>query len=146
VVTSPLIMSSASSDQRTTSPITPLACIIAPTVARPHPGKTVAGLARSLRCYSARSTSAGLSRAVARPGQNATALAMTILPGAEGVSGARYGATCPAVVPQAPLGRLSGFGGTCSSGTRLFVLPGRGLPHVIPGVTVAEAFWSPPSG
>ena len=32
---------------------------------------------------------------------------------------------------------LSGFAGTCSSGTRLFVLPGRGLPHVIPGVIVA---------
>ena len=32
-------------------------------------------------CYSARSASAGLSRAIARPGQNATALAMRITEG-----------------------------------------------------------------
>src|ERR1700750_191407 len=35
-------------------------------------------LSRAGARYSARSTSAGLSRAAARPGQNATALAMTI--------------------------------------------------------------------
>jgi hypothetical protein len=81
---SPLITSSRSADQRTGSPIMP--SLPSPSLRRawhvPHPGnRRSSALSGPGWHYSARSTSAGLSRAVARPGQNATALAIKLTAG-----------------------------------------------------------------